>query len=312
MELITPSIEIWKQGTSSPIEDMYAHIARCTRVCYQSEKKGNESEEDFVKRVILRHKPWNSEANHLAMLEHGSIYFIFDYTNEQEKYIVDLFRSNPYSKIVFVCKGNYPLPKEAHVTTNLRVLVENNLTAYLRYACAPTEHHAKRVTVSFTTNIGVSREFNRHRVNSIAEESTRYCNYNKRNDGQIKIGLPAWLLGEEHLPYIESHQFDSLVSYCDDICTEDDKNWSNIDYYLFALTTAEYCYNMLIKKGWTPQKAREVLPLATKTQLIHTAFVDDWVHFLNLRADGVSGPVHPNAKLLAAPLKELFIKQGIL
>lgn len=312
MELITPSIEIWKQGTSSPIEDMYAHIARCTRVCYQSEKKGNESEEDFVKRVILRHKPWNSEANHLAMLEHGSIYFVFDYTNEQEKYIVDLFRSNPYSKIVFVCKSNYPLPKEAHVTTNLRVLVENNLTAYLRYACTPTEHHAKRVTVSFTTNIGVSREFNRHRVNSIAEESTRYCNYNKRNDGQIKIGLPAWLLGEEHLPYIESHQFDSLVSYCDDICTEDDKNWSNIDYYLFALTTAEYCYNMLIKKGWTPQKAREVLPLATKTQLIHTAFVDDWKHFIALRADGVSGPPHPNAKLLAAPLKELFIKQGIL
>lgn len=312
MELITPSVEIWKQGTSSPVEDMYAHIARCTRVCYQSEKKGDESEEYFVKRVILRHEPWNSEANHLAMLEHGSVYFVFDYTNEQEKYIVDLFRSNPYSKIVFVVKNDYPLPKEAYVTTNLRVLIENNLTAYLRYACAPTEHHSRRITVSFITNIGVSREFNRHRVNSIAEESTRYCNYNKRNDGQIKIGLPAWLLGEEHLPYIESHQFDSLVSYCDDICTEDDKNWSNIDYYLFALTTAEYCYNMLIKKGWTPQKAREVLPLATKTQLIHTAFVDDWKHFIALRADGISGPVHPNAKLLATPLKELFIKQGIL
>ena len=316
MELITPSVEIWEQATSSPVEDMYAHIARCTRVCYQSEKKGNESEEDFVKRVILRHEPWNSEANHLAMLEHGSVYFVFDYTNEQEKYIVDLFRHNPYSKIVFVCKDDYPLPKEAHVTTNLRVLIENNLSAYLRYACTPTEHHAKRVTVSFITNIGVSREFNRHRVNSIAEESTRYCNYNKRNDGQIKIGLPAWLLGEEHLPYIESHQFDKLSSYCEEYLNNDDdinpECWCDMDFYLFALTVSEYCYNMLIKKGWKPQQAREVLPLATKSQLIHTAFVDDWTHFIALRADGISGPPHPNAKLLAAPLKELFIKQGIL
>lgn len=89
-------------------------------------------------------------------------------------------------------------------------------------------------------------------------------------------------------------------------------NWCDIDFYLSALTFAEWHYNMLIKKGWTPQKAREVLPLATKTQLIHTAFVDDWVHFFNLRADGVSGPPHPNAKLLAAPLKELFIKQGYI
>ena len=268
MELITPSIEIWKQGTSSPIEDMYAHIARCTRVCYQSEKKGNESEEDFVKRVILRHEPWNSEANHLAMLEHGSVYFVFDYTNEQEKYIVDLFRRNPYSKIVFVCKDDYPLPKEAHVTTNLRVLIENNLNAYLRYACTPTEHHAKRVTVSFTTNIGVSREFNRHRVNSIAEESTRYCNYNKRNDGQIKIGLPAWLLNEESLPYIESHQFDKLSSYVDDIYNMTDEElldtWSDIDFYLSALTFAEWHYNMLIKKVGNLNKLEKFFLLQLK------------------------------------------------
>ena len=69
---------------------------------------------------------------------------------------------------------------------------------------------------------------------------------------------------------------------------------------------------MLIRKGWKPQQAREVLPLATKTQLIHTAFVDDWKHFFALRADGVSGPPHPNAKLVAEPLKEEFIKRGLL
>ena len=77
MELIKPNVEIWEQDTSSPVEGMYAHIARCTRVCYQSEKKDDkETEEDFVNRVILRNYPWNSEANHLAMLEHGTVYLL--------------------------------------------------------------------------------------------------------------------------------------------------------------------------------------------------------------------------------------------
>ena len=31
-----------------------------------------------------------------------------------------------------------------------------------------------------------------------------------------------------------------------------------------------------------------------------------------IRADGVSGPPHPNAKLIAEPLKEEFIKRGLL
>ena len=77
MNLITPKFEIWEQGTT--LEDMWKHIARCTRVCYQSEKKDNdETEEEFVKRVILRHEPWNSIKNHLSVLEHGTIYFILD------------------------------------------------------------------------------------------------------------------------------------------------------------------------------------------------------------------------------------------
>ena len=305
MNLINPSFEIWEQGTSSPLEDMYAHIARCTRVCYQSEKKDNgETEEDFVKRVILRHEPWSSEANHLAMLEHGTIYLMFK--DDDEGLGLDKYDYNKYSKFIYKDCISY-------VTTNLRVLVENDWLDDLRYICAPTEHHAKRITVSFTTNIGVSREFNRHRVDSIAEESTRYCKYNKRNDGQIKITFPAWLLDEEHLPYIESHQFDKLSGYCEEYLNDNsDINpecWCDMDFYLFSLTVSEYCYNMLIKKGWKPQQAREVLPLATKTQLIHTAFVDDWKHFFALRADGVSGSPHPNAALLAKPLKEEFNKR---
>lgn len=314
MELIRPSVEIWEQGTT--LEDMWKHIARCTRVCYQSTPKNNgETDEEFVKRVILRQDSstgrFNFDKIHGAMLEHGTVYLaVVSYKNSDYPDIREFYNYNPYSRVNIVEKSIEGVVTR-FITTNLRVIYENNRLDDLKYICLPTEYHAKRVTVSFTTNIGVSREFNRHRVNSPSEESTRYCNYNKRNDGQIKIGLPAWLLDEENLPYVESHQFDKLSSYCEDILGNESliDNWCDIDYYLFSLTVAEFCYNSLIQKGWKPQQAREVLPLATKTQLIHTAFVDDWKHFFALRADGVSGPPHPNAKLVAAPLKEKFIKR---
>ena len=303
MELIKPTFEIWNQGDT--LEDMWAHIARCTRVCYQSEKKDDkETEEEFVKRVILRNKPWNSEANHLAMLEHGTVYLQFPSPAERTIYdgIAKRYKLNDYSKVT---EENF----HYYVTTNLRVLIENDWLDDLKYICAPTEYHARRVTVSFTTNIGVTREFNRHRVDSIAEESTRYCNYNKRNDGSIKFALPVWETKDD---YVKHHEDSPINYYCEDIFDKTNKDWCDVDYYLFALKACEYAYNGLITKGWKPQQAREVLPLATKSQLIHTAFIDDWKHFFALRADGVSGPPHPNAAFLARPLKEEFIKRGYI
>ena len=105
------------------------------------------------------------------------------------------------------------------------------------------------------------------------------------------------------------------LEYATDLVDNDgdvDDIWDEWAWYFYALQTAEYCYNALIRKGWKPQQAREVLPLATKSQLIHTAFVDDWKHFFALRAEGVSGPPHPNARLLAKPLKEEFIKRNYI
>ena len=294
MELIRPSVEIWEQGNT--LEDMWKHIARCTRVCYQSTPKNDgETDEEFVKRVILRPDSSTGELNfdkiHGAMLEHGTIYLTLKTVcpGDDGYQLYEKYRYNKYSKATvkhgFVC-----------ITTNLRIIYENGWFDDLEYICTPTEHHAKRVTVSFTTN---------------------YCDYTAgRLQKSNKFALPAWFLDEEHLPYIESHKFDKLGSYLSDIWEKDDNTllneWCDMDFYLAALTFAEWFYQMLRKKGWKPQQAREVLPLATKSQLIHTAFIDDWKHFFALRADGVSGPPHPNAKLVAEPLKEEFIKQGLL
>ena len=90
---------------------------------------------------------------------------------EEEEYN-DLFKygDNNYS----VCHEQRSVNGNTiYVTTNLRVLVENNWLDDLKYLCEPTEYHEKRITVKFICDRGVSHEFVRHRVFSFAQESTR-------------------------------------------------------------------------------------------------------------------------------------------
>lgn len=318
MELVRPNAEIWEQGTT--LEDMWKHIARCTRVCYQSTPKNDgETDEEFVKRVILRTNSSTGELNfdkiHGAMLEHGTVYLAIP-CNDSETLSHYRGYAGKYNEVEFTKYSKVTMMRGTHnyVTTNLRVIYENGWLDDLKYICVPTEHHVKRVTVSFTTNIGVTREFNRHRVNSIAEESTRYCNYHlDKFKNSITFALPSWIdINETEIQACRTAEVESDIYADMRVNMELSDNWNTIDWYLYALSTSALAYKKLIQLGWKPQQAREVLPLATKSQLIHTAFVDDWKHFFALRADGVSGPPHPNAALVAKPLKEEFIKRGYI
>jgi thymidylate synthase (FAD) len=154
----------------------------------------------------------------------------------------------------------------------------------LCYLCEPTEYHIKRGTVKFILDQGVMREFTRHRVFSFACESTRYCNYSKgKFNEEITFIEPCWEM--------------SILER---------------DIFISNLSDAESHYMALLNAGWKPQQARNVLPLATKCDLVMTGFVDDWGHFLDLRARGTTGAPHPQAKELAEPLLTEFIKRNYL
>ena len=81
-----------------------------------------------------------------------------------------------------------------------------------------------------------------------------------------------------------------------------------IDTWLFANYVAEWSYLRLIKLGWKPQQARTILPLDTHSELIHTAFVSDWKHFIDLRSNGTTGAPNPDMKKVADMLKDEFIE----
>lgn len=304
MRIIKPSFEIWDQEEG--LEGIYKQIERCGRVCYASDPVEGKAK-DFVDRMI--------KLGHGAMLEHGTVYLsipygkVLDGGEFENEELANIFINNPYS---VVKTGNPSSEDYWYITSNYRVLIENDLLYTLQYLCEPTEFHEKRITVHFTTQIAITREFNRHRVNSMAEQSTRYCNYGKDKFGGVGINLPSWIdekeLTEEKLKYqtniaIPNDRFGTL--YERETCL-----WRAIDWWLWANACTELAYLNLLRLGWTPQQARTILPLDTNTELIHTAFVSDWKHFFELRDD--KQHTHPDAYELAHPLHIEFISRGYL
>ena len=158
MKLINPSFEIYEQGPG--LEGIYEQIELAGRTCYKSKRPEGQTAKDFVDRMIA--------SQHYAMLEHGTVYLIERWKEGME--IKPKYDNNPYSKVKVV---NFYGETWKYITTNLRVLVENDWLDDLQYICEPTEYHERRVTVRFTTDRGVSHEFVRHRVFSFAQESTR-------------------------------------------------------------------------------------------------------------------------------------------
>lgn len=290
MKLIKPSFEIWEQP--SGLEGVYKQIEGAGRVCYKSEDKIAEgTAKAFVDRMIA--------SGHGAMLEHGTVYlkcetevinrYIHPEDGEEEDFNkLEKYEYNSYS--VTNDDGIY-----LYVTTNLRVLVENDWLDDLQYICEPTEYHEKRITVHFVCDRGVSHEFVRHRVMSFAQESTRYCNYSKDKFGnELTFIIPCWIKDLEEKSYLAHAEYHH---------TKEDasKQWYDV------CMNSEFVYEDLIRLGWKPQEARAVLPNSLKTELVVTGFVSDWNHFFDLRARGTTGAPHPQAKELAEPLMKEFI-----
>ena len=292
MKLIKQSFEILDQQCG--LEGIYKQIERAGRTCYKSEDKITEdSAKEFVDRMI--------KSGHGAMLEHGTVYLAIPTetmipieANGWGKYT-----KNPYSKGFRVCDVNGQ--KRVAITTNLRVLVENDWLDDLQYICEPTEYHEKRITVKFITDQGILREFTRHRRFSFAVESTRYCNYTRdKFSNEVTFIQPNWISDED----IKNYHMD--IDYFTD---QDDNHITAINRFMSALKNAEYFYMELIKLGWKPQQARNILPLATKCDMVMTGFVSDWKHFFELR-DAASA--HPQAQELAHSLHETFIQRSLI
>ena len=261
MKLIESKVELIEQQPG--LGGVYKQIELAGRTCYKSEDKITEdSAKGFVDRMI--------GSKHGAMLEHGTVYLVIP-IRLGTKSTIKRYLDNCYSRVSKCSVDNHHY---YCVTTNLRVLVENEWMDDLCYLYEPTEYHEKRITARFTCDRGVSHEIVRHRVMSFAQESQRYVSYDKEKFG-----------GE--VTFVKPHWYDEEFPAC--------LTW------IESLKESEKKYLELREAGLKPQDARGVLPNATKTEIVVTGFESDWEHFFELRT---AGSAHPDMRKLAIELKE--------
>jgi thymidylate synthase (FAD) len=144
-------------------------------------------------------------------------------------------------------------------------------------------HHAMiefgDIIVKLITNRGVTHELVRHRLCSFAQESTRYVNYK----GRMEFIKPVWW---------------------NDSTDRQKELWAE------GVRCTEVVYRNLIKEGWRPEQAREVLPNSLKTEIVTKANIREWRHIFNLRCNKKS---HPQIRtLFLSLLKELKEKIPIV
>lgn len=266
MRLINQSVTLLKQENS--LIGAYKLIELAGRTCYKSEDR--ITEDSYKKFIEMLQKN-----NHLSVAEHGTIYLSI---KEQgvDRYWYKKYQDNPYSRVDFYYDSFGEIV--IVVTTNLRVIWENNWEEDLQYYFIKPSFINQRISLRIVCDRGIGNELVRHRKFSFSQESSRFCNYSANKFGnELTFIKPVWL------------------------------NENNDDYsttvFLESLKQAEDNYFMLLDEGWKPEQARNVLPLALKTELVMTGFYTDWISFLELRN---SVRAHPQMRELANMITEII------
>jgi thymidylate synthase ThyX len=138
------------------------------------------------------------------------------------------------------------------------------------------EVHDWVMVKTFGTSIGIHREMNRHRKNSINEQSTRYV---KKED----------------------------FSFIFDCTKIEDSEVNLIEGWL---THTQKLYNYLKAKKYPNDVVRNILPLGTTGEIIHACRVKDWKYFFKLRADNEKA--HPELRYIAGEIKKNFEQRKLI
>lgn len=323
MKLIEPFAHILD------VSNQLKKVEYCGRICYKSEDTITEdSYIKFIKNIINR--------GHESVLEHGNYIFTCDdniwkdvyehyvnipfeyyaylgysarlrFTTFQNRYIIsgnirawrDFFR---------VCIDAYKGTENELIGYQLCELFFGEHIAFVDLypqgyqigSVNHKEHYKNQITniseltpdeqkihwtetAHFICSRAISHELVRHRALSVSQVSQRYVAYNKDKFGnEVTFITPLWTKQQPSAEY----------TFNDTMCI------------------AEHRYLRLLNENMLQaQEARELLPNATKTELVMTGTIGEWIHFFNLRT---SLAAHPEMRRIVIPLYEEFKKEGLL
>lgn len=268
MQIVESKVEAWLQG--NPIN----HIARCARVCYASNK--------IINTQALCTSLWMNK--HRSMFRHAGVYYIIPEKPQvsEKAYIGSIVRylNNTYVSTNEQCAKEYWDEKYSKYRISTSEAFKNTIFLVNKML---------RVTLCIETGIDITREYNRKSPNNIAEQSTRYVDFNKKVG--IRFKKCHWMVG---------------LSLYKKLLTR------------FMCKTAEWFYKISRSKyglNLPPQDARWILPLDTMSKVVYTYTIKEWEEILNMREFDYTGKAHPDAKNVAykihAQLNELGFHIGL-
>lgn len=264
MQILEPKVESWLQNYTID------HIARCARVCYASDS--NENNAKLCARL------WNNK--HRSMFRHAGVYYIIP----EKLQVPDKAYIGAVVKLV---ECNY------YVSANEQSAREYWDYRYKKYRISITEAESNeifvkykmlRFTLCIETGIDITREFNRKSPNNIAEQSTRYVDFNKKLG--IRFKQCHWMYNM------------SIWKYC---------------LTRIMLKTCELFYKIARSKyglNLPPQDARFILPLDTMSKVVYTYTVAEWEYIVNMRLWDWTGKAHPDAKIIGQFIYDELVKLG--
>lgn len=129
------------------------------------------------------------------------------------------------------------------------------------------------MTVRFICDRAIANELVRHRIMGVSQESTRYCCYDKN------------------------------ITFINPIPFENYDRGAKWDRFFDSIALAERTYHWMIQNGVSPQEARNVLPLCTKTELIMTGMLSDWDRLIKMRS---AKDAHPQMQYLMGLLQQVY------
>lgn len=264
MQILEPKVEQWTQGNT------ILHIGRCARVCYASENKIISN--GFVEAL------WKNK--HRSMFRHAGVYYIIPKKLQisEKAYI---------GATVKLVGSNY------YVSTNEQSAREYWDKLYKEYripVCKAfkddifKKYKMLRITLCIQTGIDITREFNRKSPNNIAEQSTRYVDFNKKIG--IRFKQCHWMYNM------------SIWKYC---------------LTRVMLKTCEWFYKIARSKyglNLPAQDARFILPLDTMSKVVYTYTIAEWEYIVNMRLWDWTGKAHPDAKIIGQLIYNELKKLG--
>lgn len=281
MKLIKQSFEILEQKDFSLI-GIKKFIERCGRVCYKSEDRiTDDSYEKFVNMLVKK--------DHTRPLEFGTVHLKISSGMLFEEFLQDLVDYKLYNPTWIKYKK---LPEYTYITTNYRHYLQiiKKCPYIAEYFTEQDNcYYPSRYTVHMVLSRGIMDEFRTHVSLSHLAESTRYCNYSKdKFDNQVTFVIPNWCNSlkegsKQNYPPFEINK-DEII-------------------FMDALQNVQNSYLSLLKLGWTPQQARDILSLSVKSELVSCGFKDAWENFFYRRC---ANDAHPMAREIAIPLQKRF------